>query len=226
VGNAELALTAGEDPAEEPYLTVFGVAVGGPPGGDGLLDGIGPAPDHAEHQELAGAAVARHHAYPGEPPDGVAVTGPPPDARPGLRLSKSELFTRDLPAAAITALVTRFARDRVRGELRDLELVPWGGAIGRVPSTTTAFAHRHPMYMVKHTVHLGFRASDARRRAAHRWVTGSWATLHPWGTGLVYPNYPDPAVPAWDPAYLGANLTRLRRVKARYDPGNLFHTGG
>lgn len=223
--NAELALTATDDPAQEPYLTVFGVAVDGSPERTGLLDRLGPAPDHADHQELSGPAVARHHAYPGEVPEGAVVAGPPPDAPPGLRLSKSEFFGRDLPPDAIVALLTHFARGRTRGEFRDLELIPWGGAIGRVPPTATAFAHRRPHYLLKHTVQVGHRASDARRRAAHRWVTDSWAITCPWGTGMVYPNYADPAVPAWDPAYHGGNLAPLHRIKARYDPEDLFRAG-
>ncbi len=27
---------------------------------------------------------------------------------------------------------------------------------------------------------------------ARRWLAGSWPTVHPWGTGGVYPNFPDP----------------------------------
>jgi FAD/FMN-containing dehydrogenase len=38
----------------------------------------------------------------------------------------------------------------------------------------------------------------------------------------VYPNFPDPELDDWARAYHGANLGRLRRVKATYDPENVF----
>jgi FAD/FMN-containing dehydrogenase len=38
----------------------------------------------------------------------------------------------------------------------------------------------------------------------------------------VYPNWPDPDLKDWARAYHGFNLERLVRVKAKYDPGNVF----
>jgi FAD/FMN-containing dehydrogenase len=38
----------------------------------------------------------------------------------------------------------------------------------------------------------------------------------------VYPNFPDPELEDCGRAYHGANLDRLRRVKATYDPANVF----
>jgi FAD/FMN-containing dehydrogenase len=38
----------------------------------------------------------------------------------------------------------------------------------------------------------------------------------------VYPNFPDPELEDWARAYHGANLDRLMRVKATYDPENVF----
>ena len=44
----------------------------------------------------------------------------------------------------------------------------------------------------------------------------------PWGTGRVYPNFPDPDLEDWARAYHGTNLERLARIKARYDPDGFF----
>lgn len=45
------------------------------------------------------------------------------------------------------------------------------------------------------------------------------ATVHPWGSGGVYPNFPDPELADAARAYHGTNHDRLLRVNARYDPG-------
>jgi hypothetical protein len=46
--------------------------------------------------------------------------------------------------------------------------------------------------------------------------------MHPWGSGGVYPNFPDPDLQDWAHAYYGTNYDRLRRVKAAYDPDGFF----
>jgi FAD/FMN-containing dehydrogenase len=65
-------------------------------------------------------------------------------------------------------------------------------------------------------------ASPAEKAAAHDWVTRSWATVHPYGSGRVYPNFPDPDLDEWDPAYYGHNYERLQQIKAAYDPSGFF----
>jgi hypothetical protein len=76
--------------------------------------------------------------------------------------------------------------------------------------------------MLKSTVQVSYRADGSRRVAAYRWLARSWQITHPWGSGGVYPNYPDPYLENGARAYHGSNLDRLRRIKAAYDPQNLF----
>jgi FAD/FMN-containing dehydrogenase len=60
------------------------------------------------------------------------------------------------------------------------------------------------------------------REAARHWLARSWTSVHPWGSGGVYPNWPDPDLEDWAHAYHGTNLERLVRVKRKYDPDNFF----
>jgi len=41
-------------------------------------------------------------------------------------------------------------------------------------------------------------------------------------SGGVYQNFPDPDLPDSARAYFGANVHRLRQIKARYDPDGFF----
>ena len=48
------------------------------------------------------------------------------------------------------------------------------------------------------------------------------ASVHSWASGRVFQNFADPDLEHWAAAYYGPNYHRLVRVKARYDPSNLF----
>jgi FAD/FMN-containing dehydrogenase len=146
----------------------------------------------------------------------------PVEREPGHSYSKSEFFRRELPADAIAELLARFADGRRRREARVLDFTPWAGAYNRVPADATAFAHRAERFLLKQEVVVDAGASEADRQAARSWLSRSWAVVHPSGSGGVYPNFPDPELEDWGRAYHGANLDRLRRVKATYDPDNVF----
>lgn len=153
-----------------------------------------------------------------EPVEGV----PPGQELRGCRFIKSEFFNRPLLAEVIEAVLENFLKDRVGGQSRELDFSPWGGGYNRISADATAFVHRDNLYWLKHATEVEPAASKDEREAAHDWVTRSWGTVHPWGTGRVFPNFPDPDLEDWAGAYYGKNRDRLLDVKARYDPGNLF----
>ena len=142
--------------------------------------------------------------------------------RHGYRVNKSEYFQQILPIEAITAVVAHFATTAAVGRYRELDFSPWGGAYNRVRPDSTAFAHRDQLFLLKHTADVSPDASPAEKAAAHDWVTRSWATVQPHGSGRVYPNFPDPDLDEWDPSYYGHNYQRLQQIKALYDPSGFF----
>ena len=112
---------------------------------------------------------------------------------------------------------------RTSGESRELDFMPWGGAYNRVPAHATAFVHRDELFQLKHSVVVDPEASTTVKHAALRHVQESWAAVHRWGSGRVFPNFADPDLDQWADAYNGSNQGRLLQVKARYDPGEFFH---
>jgi hypothetical protein len=90
----------------------------------------------------------------------------------------------------------------------------YGGEINRVKPAATAFVHRDVLASIQ------YYAGGA---GARTWVDSSRAALKPAVSGAAYVNYIDPHLANWQHAYYGANLARLRAVKKKYDPHNLFH---
>jgi FAD/FMN-containing dehydrogenase len=148
---------------------------------------------------------------------GIGSAGQPEEPAPIV--SKSEFFRQSLPATAITELLDVFTRDRPAGERRELNFTPMGGAYNRVPADDTAFVHRSERYLLEHVA----AHRESGKEAATHWARRSRALVHPWGSGRVYQNFPDPDLRHWTEAYHGSNYARLARVKRVYDPERLLH---
>ncbi len=223
--NAELVLQS-LGPQEDPRVTLFGVVLGNAADARPLVEEfiyrIDAHDDLEELTELSPRAGATRHTYAGLPVMDRQPPGPPTGMRQWMRAVKSEFFDRAMPAEAIEALVDTFVADRPRGQYRELELIPWGGTFRHVPADATAFVHRDPLFQIGHHAMVMASAGDPERVSARQWVDRSWQAVHPWASGMVYPNYPDADLPDWASAYYGDNLPRLVRVKARYDPDNVF----
>jgi FAD/FMN-containing dehydrogenase len=221
---ASLVIGASAKVDEPPSVEVFGVMLGTESDAEelvGQLVGRAPSdPDSAFSQHMSFRETTR---YWGERAARDRVEGEPPGQElRGCRFIRSEFFKRPLPAEAIEGLLGNFVKDRVDGQSRELDFSPWGGGYNRVSADATAFVHRDDLYWLKHAAEVDPGGSKGERDAAHEWAARSWGLAHRWGTGRVFPNFPDPDLEDWAQAYYGKNLDRLLSVKARYDPENLF----
>jgi FAD/FMN-containing dehydrogenase len=186
-----------------------------------LVGRVGADPVEASRRHLPHRAAKRYLEGLGSVEDRER-SGPQRPPQPGHLYTKSEFFRRPLPVETVAALVEHLTGGLAPGQAREVDFLPWGGAYNRVPADATAFAHRGERFLVQHLVEVGADAAPAERGAARDWLARSWTLVHPWGSGGVYPNFPDPDLQDWAHAYHGSNYDRLRRVKAAYDPDGFF----
>jgi len=223
---ASLKITATAKVDQPASVDVYGVLLGTESDATELLDGLavraGSDPIRASAEQMPFAQTRQFWAELGATEDGDRPGPQDPSAQQPRFVAKSEFFSRPLPSEAGVALMENFVRGRAPGESRELDFMPWGGAYNRMRPDATAFVHRRELFQLKHSAVVDLQASTAATQAAHRWVTGSWALVHPWGSGRVFPNFPDPDLEDWAYAYYGSNYDRLVRVKARYDPAGFF----
>jgi FAD/FMN-containing dehydrogenase len=104
--------------------------------------------------------------------------------------------------------------------MRVAQLRVLGGAMGRVPVEATAFAHRGSRILV----YLGaFYEGPVERAAREAWVTDFAAALQQEDSGAYVNFLGDEGEARIRAAYPGSTWGRLRAIKRRYDPTNLFH---
>jgi len=108
----------------------------------------------------------------------------------------------------------------IQAPVRVAQLRVLGGAMSRVPSDATAYAHRSGRIMVN--VAAFYEGADDRASKAD-WVKRFSEALNQ-GDDAVYVNFVgDEGEARTRAAYPGATWDRLAKIKARYDPDNLFH---
>jgi hypothetical protein len=94
-----------------------------------------------------------------------------------------------------------------------------GGAMNRVPPHETAFFWRNTKYYMEWNASWT-RNDETRRNIAL--VEKARKELEPFVVGS-YVNVPDLLIQNYGQEYYGGNFERLRRIKAKYDPCNVFN---
>jgi FAD/FMN-containing dehydrogenase len=136
---------------------------------------------------------------------------------PGLRWHWKGDFLRELPDAAIARHLSH-ARE-MPTPLSTMHLYPIDGAVQDVPADGTAFAYRDCLWSL---MIAGVATAPSEDDAIRDWARGYWTDLHEFSAGGAYVNFLDEDGADRVRAAYRDNFDRLARVKARYDPDNLF----
>ena len=141
--------------------------------------------------------------------------GPEPEVR---FMAGANFFADSLDLAAAEAVLEHLPKSTA--PMRAVQLRVLGGALARVPNDATAFAHRERGLFVN----VAAMYVDAGEKDAHDdWVNGVADALGRDGTGGYVGFLGEEDEATIRAAYPGATWDRLREVKRRYDPDNLFH---
>jgi FAD/FMN-containing dehydrogenase len=194
----------------------------------------------AEHHGRPGVAVAGMWA--GDPADGeralagLRAYGPPVldafevcgyadfqcslDDPPGYRNYWTAEYVHDLPDAAVDALVARSA-EKPEGPSQ-LFLAAWGGAVADADPAASPMTGRDAPFVVHP---LALWEDEAEDERAIAWARAHREDMRPYATGASYLNFIGDEGEGRVRAAFGAeNHARLARVKAQYDPENVFRS--
>jgi hypothetical protein len=105
-------------------------------------------------------------------------------------------------------------------------LQAFGGAVRMSePPGGTAFPHRNALFYAEPGAGWGTRgdeeSGEALTSTAQAWISQFSLALRPYVNG-AYVNVPNIGMRAWETAYWGPNFGLLRKIKAKYDPRNVF----
>jgi hypothetical protein len=104
----------------------------------------------------------------------------------------------------------------------------FGGAVRTSkPSGGSAFAHRDALFYAEPGAAWGTRGGvlateDPLTGECLDWIAEFTEALQPYVDG-AYVNVPNAATANWENDYWGSHVDRLRGIKAKYDPDNVFN---
>jgi FAD/FMN-containing dehydrogenase len=94
-----------------------------------------------------------------------------------------------------------------------------GGAVGRVPDDATAFGGRSARFQ---TLLIGIHPDDEPREPTVNWSRSFWSALEPHAHGAYVNLSDDQDERMLRTTYGAGKYARLQRIKAEYDPDNVF----
>jgi len=136
---------------------------------------------------------------------------------PGLQWYWKADFVDHLSDAAIAEHVKHGSQ--LPSMFSTMHLYPINGAVHRKKAGDTAFSYRQTKFA---EVIVGVDPDPANRDKITSWARAYWDAVHPYSAPGAYVNFMMEEGAGRIEATYGPNYTRLREVKARYDPGNLF----
>ncbi|MEV6104351.1 FAD-dependent oxidoreductase [Streptomyces sp. NPDC051940] len=126
-------------------------------------------------------------------------------------------FVKDVPPDA-AALHAKFAAELPTGQ-STMHLYPVDGAAHDVSSTDTAWSYREARFA---SVFAGVDPDPAKAPLLRQWTVDYFEALHPFSAGGAYVNMMMDEGRERVRASYRDNYPRLSRVKAAYDPENVF----
>lgn len=136
---------------------------------------------------------------------------------PGLQWYWRHDFVRELPDAAIERHVEFGAR--LPTVHSTVHLYPVDGAVHDVAPDATAFRFRDAQFS---QVMVGVDPDPAKAAELRSFAVDYWEAMHPYSAGAAYVNMMMEEGADRVRASYGDNYERLARVKAAYDPDNVF----
>jgi hypothetical protein len=127
-------------------------------------------------------------------------------------------FVKRIPPEALAAHA-RFGAEMPTMQ-STMHLYPVDGAAHDTGAADTAWGYRDAKWA---TVYAGVDPDPANADAIRRWSIDYFEALHPHSAGGAYVNMMMDEGQERVRASYGDNYERLARVKAKYDPANLFH---
>jgi FAD/FMN-containing dehydrogenase len=126
-------------------------------------------------------------------------------------------FLNELSPAAIATQVKHGAVPTVQSTAH---IYPIDGAVHRIGKSDTAWSQRDVRFA---QVVLGGDADPANAGMVKDWAVAYGDDIRPYSAGGAYMNFIQDEGQGRVRATYRDNYDRLARIKARYDPNNLFH---
>lgn len=136
----------------------------------------------------------------------------------GFRNFWKSPFLGDLPDWAID--VIQDFSTRMTSPISQVLVTHMEGAVADMSETATPFYFRKAPYYLEILAKWAERESDEQRHL--EWAEAFHTAMSPYSAGGSYINFLGEAGPEQVAASYGTNLDRLRSIKRRYDPANLF----